>query len=188
MCQYSSIAHTCLYALQLRFETFVDTIKDKTTGSVIFESVRRAEQILFNIPLCLQYVNIILAISRIPEKKFEKYMCSIFLQLVSLSKRPTDLYEMPPGNQQREWILIFGYMKDASNVEFWIADVSALLYAIWTAQVCRLSLRRLLGRRSSLLNRQHEIEFHLYFDEPRCWPATVRLEFDSGQGYYFFTC
>jgi hypothetical protein len=100
-------------------------------------------------------------------------------------KRPTDLYETPTGNQQRQWILIFGYMKDASNVYSWNADVSALLYAIWTVQVCRLSLCRLLGHRSSLLNRQHEIEFHLYFDEPRYWPATVRLEFDSGQGYLF---
>jgi len=103
-------------------------------------------------------------------------------------KRPTNLYEIPTGNQQREWILIFDYTKDVSNVEFWIADVSALLYAIWTVQVLRLSLWRLLGRRSSVLNRQHEIEFHLYFDEPRYWPATVLLEFDFGQGYYFFTC
>jgi len=43
-------------------------------------------------------VNIILAVSTISEKKFEKYVCSIFLE----SKRPTDLYEMPTGNQKRE--------------------------------------------------------------------------------------
>lgn len=89
---------------------------------------------------------------------------------------------MPTGNQQREWILIFGYTKDASNVEFWIADVIDLLYAIWTVQFCRLSLWRLPGRRSSLLNRQHEIEFHLYFDEPRYWPVSVRLNSILGKG------
>jgi len=37
-------------------------------------------------------------------------------------------------------MLIFGYTKDASNVEFSIADVSALLYAIWTVQFCWQSL------------------------------------------------
>jgi len=49
ICQYSSIARICLYALQSGFETFVDTIKDGTTGSVIFDSIRRVEQIIFNI-------------------------------------------------------------------------------------------------------------------------------------------
>jgi len=70
------------------------------TGSAIFDSVRRVEQILFNICLCLQYVNIILAISRISEKKFEKYMLHVLT--ARKPKRPTNLYEIPTGNQQRE--------------------------------------------------------------------------------------
>ena len=101
ICQYSSIARICPYALQLRFETFVHTIKYKTKGSVIFYSVRRVEQILFNIcfvsakceyhPCCIQNFG----------EEIRK-ICVLHFLRACKSKRPTDLYEVTTGNQQRE--------------------------------------------------------------------------------------
>jgi len=98
--QYSSIVLICRYALQLIFETFVNMIND-TTGSVIFDSVRRVEQILFNI--C--FVSAIYEHHPCSTQNFRdeiRKICVLHFLTARKLKRSTDLYETPTGNQQRE--------------------------------------------------------------------------------------
>lgn len=90
--QYLSIKHISLWALQLLLDAFVDHVKDRMTGTIIFDSVRCVEQLLFSVSLYLQRA--------IWKKAFEKCMWPIFLQLLGLNVLPTHMKSVQASNSE----------------------------------------------------------------------------------------
>ena len=147
---YSSRAHICRYARKLRFETFVDMINDKTPGSVIFDSLRCVEQILFNICFVSAICEHTRAIFGISEKKFVNYVWSIFLQLVSLSFLPIYTKCLQATNSVSQvWFSAIRRIPGMLNFELLTSVPCCTLFGPCKFSGCHW---RLLRRRSSLLN------------------------------------